>query len=82
MRPFLSCDFYPMVMSPMDDSNWAVSQYNRPENGDGIILAFRRPLSVCDRAQVQLKGLEPSKTYVITDATFGRSLLKSQEKSF
>lgn len=71
LRPFLSCDFYPMVMSPMDDSNWAVSQYNRPENGDGIILAFRRPLSVCDRAQVQLKGLEPSKTYVITDADLG-----------
>ena len=68
VRPYLSCDFYPVVMSPMDDSNWAVSQYNRPENGDGVILAFRRPLSVCDRAQIQLKGLETDKTYVFYDA--------------
>ena len=68
VRPFLSCDFYPVILSPMDDSNWVVSQYNRPEHGDGVILAFRRPLSVCDRAQIQLKGLQEYKQYVFYDA--------------
>ena len=68
VRPYLSCDYYPLILSPLDDSNWSASQFNRPEKGDGIIMAFRRPLSVCDRAQLQLKGLDKTKLNIISDA--------------
>ncbi|MPM79288.1 hypothetical protein SDC9_126321 [bioreactor metagenome] len=66
VRPFMSCDFYPHTLSPLDNSNWCISQYNRPENGDGMILAFRRPLSVCPQAEINLGGIDKDKTYIFT----------------
>ena len=73
VRNYLDCDFYPLIASPLDDSGWAASEYNRPEKGDGIVLAFRRPLSPLDRAEFTLNGLEPGAAYEVTNADTGET---------
>lgn len=79
-RPYYYGDYYPL--SPcsgkgdcaMEGSKersaaweWAVWQFNRPEQGDGIIQAFRR--SRCDEATktFQLHRLDPDARYEIID---------------
>ena len=71
VRPYLSCDFYRLVDFAMDDSAWTAWQYDRPEEGDGVILLFRRPASPFDTLRTPLKGLEPEAVYCFTDADTG-----------
>ena len=78
-RPFFSCDYYPLTIPPVDDSNWAASQYDRPETGEGIVLVFRRPLSPCEAARFVLGGVLPGKTYCFEDADTGDAIEASSE---
>lgn len=77
VRPYLSADYYPLTMPTAEDSGWAVSQYHRPENGDGVLLAFRRSRAVCDRARLRLHGLKPEMLYCFTDEDSGQQFVKS-----
>jgi len=70
-RPYFSCDYYPLTLPPIDDSNWAASQYDRPAGSDGIVLAFRRPLSPCETARFTLGGVLPGHNYFFEDADTG-----------
>jgi len=79
-RPYFSCDYYPLTPPPMDDSNWAVSQYDRPEMCDGILLAFRRPLSSCETSRFEFGGVQPGHTYCFEDADTGEFIEISSNK--
>ena len=57
IRRYFSQDFYNHGSRNLDLSSWAVWQYDDPERHEGIVLAFRRPESPCDRVHVPLKGL-------------------------
>ena len=70
IRPYLSCDYYPLVENSICNTSWCAWQYNRPEENDGIILAFRRPNSPMPRAEFELKGLSEGQ-YKFTDADSG-----------
>ena len=70
IRPYLTCDYYPLVENSTCNTTWCAWQYNRPENGDGIILAFRRPESPMPKAEFELKGLSGG-SYEFTDADSG-----------
>jgi alpha-galactosidase len=70
VRPYLTCDYYPLAENSTCDTSWCAWQYNRPEENDGIILAFRRPASPMDRAVFELKGLSKGE-YRFTDADSG-----------
>jgi len=70
-RPYFSRDFYPLTPPPMDDCSWAASQYHDPEKGDGIVLAFRRPLCPNDTAVFCLEGLDSGAVYRVEDAGSG-----------
>ena len=70
VRAYLSCDYYPLVENSTCDTTWCAWQYNRPEESDGIILAFRRPDSPMSKAGFDLKGLSDGR-YKFTDADSG-----------
>jgi len=57
IRRFFSRDFYNHGSVALDDGAWAIWQYHDPETNEGIVMAFRRAGSSCDRAKVELKGL-------------------------
>ncbi len=65
LRPYFYGDYYPLTPGDniTSDSIWMAYQMNRPDQGDGIILAFRRPYCPEERIQVKVKGLDPAATY-------------------
>lgn len=71
VQPYLSCDIYPLTYSSYNNDVWSAIQYNRPEEGDGVILAYRREMAPFDRAVFLLSGLEEDKIYTFTDEDSG-----------
>jgi alpha-galactosidase len=65
LRPFYYGDFYPLTPNEniTSDKIWLAYQLNRPKEGDGIILAFRRPECPIEKISVKLRGLEDKATY-------------------
>lgn len=81
VRPYLTADFYSIASDATGDDVWCCHQYNRPEDGDGILLCFRRPKSVYDRAVLRLRGLDPTATYAFTDADSGETVCRTGEEA-
>ena len=46
---------------------WAAYRYDRPEEGDGIVMAFRRAGSNVVTSCYPMEGLEPNAVYTVTD---------------
>ncbi len=69
LRHFFSCDFYPLENGGWSYAHggWAAYRYDRPEEGDGIVMAFRRAGSNCVTSCYPLEGLLPDATYFVTD---------------
>ena len=64
-RPFYYADYYPLTPNEniTSDSIWLAYQLNRPKEGDGMIVAFRRPDCPIEQISVKLRGLAPDATY-------------------
>lgn len=71
VRPYLSCDMYPLLAPTYRDDAWAALQYDRPEQDDGVILVYRREKAPYREAAFPLHGLCAEKTYCFTDADTG-----------
>lgn len=76
-------DYYPLTPYSMDDNVWVAWQFDRPEQGKGMVQAFRRPKSEETGAILKLRGLDPQARYrfanIDTDRTWtvpGRELLE------
>ncbi len=67
VREYLTCDYYPLTGNSLCDTSWCAWQFNRPENDDGIILAFRRPESPMTEASFRLCGLNKDYNYSFFD---------------
>ncbi len=69
LRPYFSCDFYSLENCGWseDHGGWAAYRYDRPEEGDGIVLAFRRSGSECVESRYKLENLNPDRIYKVTD---------------
>ena len=80
IRPYYYGDYYPL--SPCSENTncttawneehsaafeWAAWQFNRPEQGDGMIQAFRRDKSHDQANELRLRGLDPVATYKVSD---------------
>lgn len=76
IRHYFACDFYPLVANSRENISWAASQYDSPEEGSGIILAFRRAMSPFDSMISELGGIDANKTYLFRDEDSG------EEKTF
>ncbi len=80
VRPYFSCDYYPLVPASYDFGSWAAWQYDRPERGDGIVLAFRRVNSPCISAVLELNGLRQGASYVLEDADTKETFIVPSEE--
>ncbi|MFH0761343.1 MAG: alpha-galactosidase [Bacteroidota bacterium] len=82
LRPYYYGDYYPLVpnVNITSDSIWMAYELNRPDQGDGIVMAFRRPLCSTDSLSVKLHGLEPEKQYIVTIEDSGVVTTQNGEK--
>ncbi|RIH63978.1 alpha-galactosidase [Mariniphaga sediminis] len=69
LRPYYYGDYYPLTGTEnlIGDAIWLAYQLNRPEQKDGVILAFRRENCEEESLQVRLKGLDPQADYELID---------------
>jgi len=67
VAPMLLGDYYPLTTYNMQLDLWIAWQFDRPEEGDGLIQAYRR--ENCDESTKTflLKGLDPTAKYKITN---------------
>lgn len=66
IREFFYGDYYPLLSGTFDGSFWVAYQFDRPDLGAGMILAFRREGSSRGTVQLTPGGLEPSSMYTFT----------------
>ena len=77
-------DYYPLTGTKniIDDNIWLAYQMDRPEKGDGIIVAFRRKDCLTDTLLVKLKGLDKNANYELFNEDTGiKTLLTGRELS-
>ena len=60
-------DYYPLTSYHTEDDAWMAWQFNQPEEGAGMVQAFRRPLSPAITMQFRLRGLDRKTQYVVMD---------------
>ncbi|HBB90311.1 MAG TPA: alpha-galactosidase [Bacteroidales bacterium] len=79
LRPYYYGDYYPLVpnVNITSDSIWMAYQQNRPDQGDGIILAFRRPDCPTDKLVVKPRGLKPDSRYQLLFEDTGSEMIKT-----
>ena len=71
LRPYFYGDYYPLTAYSTSDEAWLGYQFDRPEEGDGVILAFRRNLSAVPTCAVKLHGLVPEAVYAVSFEDYG-----------
>lgn len=77
LRPYFFGDYYPLTHYSTSDESWAAFQWNRPEEGDGIVLAFRRHLASGSSMAINLSGLEPAGDYAVCFEDYGITIGKT-----
>lgn len=73
VRPYFHGDFYPLTPYSLSEDVWAAWQFDRPDLGEGMVLALRRKDSPYPEVQAVLQGLDPEATYELTWLDEGRS---------
>jgi alpha-galactosidase len=58
-------DYYPLTPFSGADDAWVAWQFDRPEAGEGMVQAFRRPGNTQESAHLKLRGLEPGARYKV-----------------
>ncbi len=77
LRPYFLRDFYPLTEYSTDDDVWAAFQWDRPEERDGIILAFRRVEAPASSIVVRPHGLNPEGDYEFSFEDYGLVVVKT-----
>ena len=67
VRDYFDGDIYHLTNPQIDDTTWSITQWARPETGDGMIQLFRRGRSPFSEAFPKLHGISNNKTYEIRD---------------
>jgi len=78
-RPYYFGDYYPLTRKEdlMRETSWLAYQLNRPEDSDGIIVAFRRKNCAEEIIDVKLRGVKENAQYEVRDEDSGTRLIKS-----
>ncbi|MDR1903028.1 MAG: alpha-galactosidase [Treponema sp.] len=74
VRDYYSCDYYPVFGFPTDDTTWGGWQFDRPETGSGIIMAFRRDQCLADKVRIFPGGISADKKYYFENIDTGEVL--------
>jgi alpha-galactosidase len=64
-------DFYPLTDHSLRRDAWLAFQFDSPERGEGLVVAFRRPACPEARALFALRGLCASARYCVRDCLAG-----------
>jgi alpha-galactosidase len=67
VRPLFQGDFYPLSPYSTESNAVLAFQFHRPDLNRGIVQVFRRPDCPDDTYTCRLQGLDPKKTYTLTD---------------
>jgi alpha-galactosidase len=73
VRPYLFGDFYPLTPYSIDANTWLAWQFDRPDLGEGMVQAFRRPECTTSGGTYLLHGLDAEATYNVMDLDSGSS---------
>ena len=60
-------DYYPLTPYSLKLDQWIAWQFNRPDQGDGMIQAFRRDNCVEAVKTFRLSGINPNSLYEVTN---------------
>ena len=84
VRPYYYGDYYPLLPCSFNSDctadagnersaafEWAAWQFNRPEEEDGMVQAFRRNKSSESIRDLRLRGLDTAANYEVTDLDGG-----------
>ena len=77
LRDYAYGDYYPLTPYATGDDVWAAFQWDRPEAGDGLVAAFRRPQAPRVSIEVRLKGLDPGADYEVSYEDYGIAVVRS-----
>jgi alpha-galactosidase len=66
IRKYFLGDFYPLVEAGVDARGWTVLQYHRPEENEGMVVAFRRDQSAYVACEARLRDIDPQQDYELT----------------
>jgi alpha-galactosidase len=67
VRPLFTGDFYPLTPYSTAKDAWIAWQFDRPDLGEGMAQAFRRPEAGDDAIRLKLQGLDRKARYVVTN---------------
>jgi alpha-galactosidase len=59
-------DYYPLTPYSLAPEAWIAWQFDRPDLGEGLVQAFRRPESDVLTVQHRLRGLVPDARYELS----------------
>ena len=76
-REYFLGDFYPLVSFSLADDTWSAWQYDRPDLGEGMVLALRRPASSFTEINAVLRGLQPGATFEVRNVDTGETIRKT-----
>ena len=65
--PLMLGDYYPLTDYSLALDQWIAWQFDRPEQGDGVVQAFRRAQAEAPTMTFRLRGLDPAAQYQLTD---------------
>jgi alpha-galactosidase len=71
VRKYFLGDFYPLLSFSLSSDTWAAWQYDRPDLGEGMILALRRPESPFFALKPALHALDANAVYELRDLDTG-----------
>ena len=67
MRHYFTGDFFPLTEYSVASDVWMAWQFHRPDLGEGLVQAFRRPDSPADSAVYRLSGLKADAEYFVSN---------------
>lgn len=79
VRDYYYEDYYPLTGCEdlTRDNIWLAYQLNRPSDGTGIVVAFRRAANPDGSITVRLSGLDAAKRYDVRNRDTGESVVKT-----
>lgn len=71
VRAYMSEDFYPLTGYSLSPLDWMAFQLHRPEDGSGMVMAFRRAENATGEMTFGLRAVEKEARYRLRDADQG-----------
>jgi alpha-galactosidase len=73
-------DLYPLTAVSSSDQVWFAYQYDRPDLGEGMVMAFRREKAPEKSWTVKLRGLDAKRRYELEDLDTGKKNVYTGKK--